>query len=61
MGDRDELVAIDAVRAWVRSFEKPPLLLEVPDATHFFHGKLTELRAGILRFVRGEDAVAAAT
>ena len=50
-GDRDDLVDIDAVRAWAASYEPPPELLVVPGAEHFFHGKLVELRAGVVRFL----------
>ena len=51
-GDRDELVDVDAVREWAAGYDPPPELLVVPDAEHFFHGKLTELRSGIASFVR---------
>ena len=60
IGDRDELVAADGVRQWAASFKEPPSLLVVPGAEHFFHGKLTELRAGILGFLQGETAAAPA-
>ncbi len=52
-GDRDELVDVDLVRRWVADYDPPPQLLVVPGAEHFFHGKLLELRAGILAFVTG--------
>ena len=51
-GDRDELVDVAAVREWAASYDPPPELLVVPDAEHFFHGKLTELRGGIASFLR---------
>ena len=54
-GDRDELVDVEAVRAWAARYEPAPALLVVPGAEHFFHGKLAELRQGVLRFVRGEN------
>ncbi|HWJ04214.1 MAG TPA: alpha/beta fold hydrolase [Steroidobacteraceae bacterium] len=55
-GDRDELVDAGRVREWVRGFSPPPELLELTDAEHFFHGKLLELRAGIVRFLRDAKA-----
>ena len=54
-GDRDELVDVEAVRRWASEFEPAPELLVVADAEHFFHGKLIELRAGLVRFLRGPD------
>ena len=56
IGDRDELVALDEVRNWVGSFQAPPRFLVVPEASHFFHGKLAQLRAGILGFVRASES-----
>ena len=53
--DRDELVDVDAVRQWVKSYDPPPELVVVADAVHFFHGKLLELRAAVLEFFR-QDA-----
>lgn len=46
MGTDDEVVPLEAVRAWLKQL---PLsvhiqLAEIPGATHFFHGKLLELR-----------------
>lgn len=57
-GDRDELVDVDGVRQWVQGFAPAPELLVVTGAEHFFHGKLLELRAGIIRFLRDADAEA---
>ncbi|HEX9208793.1 MAG TPA: alpha/beta fold hydrolase [Steroidobacteraceae bacterium] len=56
-GDRDELVDVEAVRDWAASYDPPPQLLVIGAAEHFFHGKLLELRAGILEFLRA-DALA---
>ena len=60
-GDRDELVEAAAVRAWAASYEPPPRLLVIGGAEHFFHGKLLELRAGILEFLRADPLVASAS
>ncbi len=41
-GERDETIPLAAVLDWARPQELPVVL--VPDATHFFHGKLQVLR-----------------
>ncbi|HEX5651009.1 MAG TPA: alpha/beta fold hydrolase [Steroidobacteraceae bacterium] len=46
-GDRDELVDLGDVRDWAAGYDPAPELLVVPDAEHFFHGKLVELRTGL--------------
>jgi alpha/beta superfamily hydrolase len=51
-GDRDELVDVADVRDWAARYDPQPQLLVVPGAEHFFHGKLIELRAGILQFLQ---------
>jgi alpha/beta superfamily hydrolase len=50
-GDKDELVDIDETIDWVNSLEPGPVLLVLPGVTHFFHGRLIELRAAVNRFV----------
>jgi uncharacterized protein len=61
-GDQDELVDLSAVRTWASGYDPQPELLVVPGGEHFFHGKLVELRGGILQFLRsGDDARPAAT
>jgi len=47
-GDEDELVAIDAVRAWVETLEPAPDLVVMEQADHFFHRRLMDLR-GLLK------------
>jgi alpha/beta superfamily hydrolase len=51
-GDRDELVDFADVRDWAARYDPQPQLLVVPGAEHFFHGKLIELRAGIVQFLQ---------
>ena len=46
-GDRDELVDHEAVLAWTKALEPAPLVVVLPGAEHFFHGRLNDLRAGI--------------
>lgn len=43
-GEQDEVIAADAVFAWVESLVPPPELIKIADTGHFFHGKLVELR-----------------
>lgn len=43
-GDRDEIVPHDQVMQWVAGLSRPPQLLVLPGAGHFFHGRLNELR-----------------
>ena len=50
-GDQDELIDIAAVRTWARSFAPEPELTVIAGAEHFFHGKLGELRSGVLAFL----------
>ncbi len=48
MGTEDELVDYDAVKEWVDGFEQlakqSPELITMDGASHFFHGRLIELR-----------------
>lgn len=43
-GDQDEVVAPAAVYNWLATLPNPPQLIRMPEATHFFHGQLVELR-----------------
>jgi alpha/beta superfamily hydrolase len=52
-GDRDDLVDVAAVREWAAGYDPAPELLVVPDAEHFFHGKLSELRSGVRKWLGG--------
>ncbi len=52
-GDQDELVDFATVRSWVGSYPQPPELAVMQGAEHFFHGRLGELRAVVLRFLSG--------
>ena len=46
-GSEDELVSAQNVIAWSKSFNEKPRLIEIPEADHFFHGKLTILRDSV--------------
>ena len=43
-GDQDEVVPATEVYAWVASLKRPPQLIPIPTATHFFHGHLPALK-----------------
>jgi len=43
-GDEDEVVSPTAVFSWLNSLASPPELIKIHGASHFFHGKLIELR-----------------
>jgi len=44
-GDRDDLVNHESVLEWTRKLQPAPEVRILPGAEHFFHGRLTELRA----------------
>lgn len=46
-GERDDVVPPEAVFAWAESRTPKPIILRFPEAGHFFHGQLAELRARI--------------
>ena len=52
-GDQDELVDLAAVRAWTTGLARPPELVVIEGAEHFFHGKLNELRGAVLANLGG--------
>lgn len=51
-GDRDELVDAEEIRAWAAKLEPAPELALLPGVEHYFHGRLNELRAVVLNWVR---------
>ncbi len=51
IGDEDELVEYQSVVDWVTSFESSPRLITMTGASHFFHGRLVELRDNIENLV----------
>ncbi len=44
-GDRDELVNQESVLGWTRTLQPAPEVRILAGAEHFFHGRLTEMRA----------------
>ena len=51
-GEADEIVDAGAVFAWVAALPKPPVLVKMPDTSHFFHRKLIDLRGAVKHGVR---------
>lgn len=46
-GDRDDVVPAEDVYRWVESRDPKPIVLRFPEAGHYFHGQLAELRSQI--------------
>jgi hypothetical protein len=46
-GERDEVVQAKAVLDWAENRHPRPTIIRFPEAGHFFHGQLTELRTRI--------------
>lgn len=51
-GSRDELISLETVQRWLASLTAAPPVTVLDDADHFFHGRLTPLRAAITAFWR---------
>jgi hypothetical protein len=51
-GESDEIVDPGAVRAWIDGLAVKPVLVPMPEAGHFFHRKLMDLRGAIKHAVR---------
>jgi len=50
-GEEDELVDANKVKSWVEQFSRSPEFILMPQAAHFFHGKLPALRETIESFI----------
>ena len=50
-GDADAVVPLEAVRAWADTLSPAPQMRVLPGASHFFHGRLNELRDVVLEFM----------
>lgn len=51
-GDQDELVPVDAVLEWVSALPQRPTLLRIKGASHFFHGRLNDIKSAVTLFVK---------
>ncbi len=52
-GDQDEVVPFEQVKAFAENPPVPVMFIAMPDVTHFFHGKLIELRETIKATMTG--------
>ena len=51
-GEADEIVAPQVVYRWLETLPRKPELVRMPDASHFFHRKLMDLRGAVKNGVR---------
>jgi uncharacterized protein len=58
-GDADDVIEPRYVLDWAATLARPPEIRVLPGAGHFFHGRLHELRAAVLTFMRAAPAPAA--
>ena len=47
-GEADEVVPASDVYAWIQGLSHQPTLIKVPECSHFFHGKLVELKEKLI-------------
>ncbi|MBX3708983.1 MAG: alpha/beta fold hydrolase [Gammaproteobacteria bacterium] len=52
-GELDDVVPAEKVFAWAEARDPKPVILRFPQAGHFFHGQLTELRTQIEAALQG--------
>jgi alpha/beta superfamily hydrolase len=50
-GDKDEIVDPESVYSFVKSYNPPLNMLVFSDTTHFFHGKLIELKTKLAEYL----------
>lgn len=50
-GEADEVVPTAAVLDWARTLTPPPEISLLPGASHFFHGRINDLRDVLLNFL----------
>jgi alpha/beta superfamily hydrolase len=55
-GDADEVVAVDESITWVNALRPGPELVIIPGATHFFHGRLIDLKEAAVTFIAATQA-----
>jgi len=59
LGGADDIVAVDEVAAWARQRPRVTDVIVLPEASHFFHGQLTELESELGAAVRAVLAASA--
>ena len=58
-GDQDEVVPPQVVLEWAQKLVPAPQVSVVPGASHFFHGRISELRETVLAFMAQAQALSA--
>lgn len=53
-GEQDEVVPSEEVLTWAESRQPPPVIVRMPEAGHFFHGQLVELRVQVEKALQGK-------
>lgn len=53
-GEQDEIVPPKQVYQLINSLDNKPDVISFPDATHFFHGKLVELKEKIMQYLQNQ-------
>ena len=48
-GENDEVIDSESVFAWLKTKEKSAYLIRMPVTSHFFHGKLVDLKNELIR------------
>lgn len=51
-GENDELFPMQSVIDWLSTLSSKPEFIRIPDASHFFHGKLIELRDELRKTIK---------
>ena len=49
-GGEDEVIDANAVKSWVAKRSNPPKLIWMEEASHFFHGKLVDIKDEIVKY-----------
>jgi alpha/beta superfamily hydrolase len=55
-GDADELVNAEETVQWARRQPLPPEIALLPGVEHFFHGRLHELRAAVVAYLKNQES-----
>jgi len=53
-GDEDDVVSADAVQSWADRTDPPPKVIIMPQAGHFFHRRLMDLRGLLKNGIRNQ-------
>tara|TARA_R110000868_G_scaffold318028_1_gene578809 strand:- start:22927 stop:23589 length:663 start_codon:yes stop_codon:yes gene_type:complete len=51
-GEDDEIVNANTVYSWIEDLQVEPTIIRFPETSHFFHGKLVEMKAKLLQSLK---------